>query len=55
MLNLVHQGTVDEVVYARLSEPMRNPYALFVSLPDTRRDDWIAAPSRGSSRKPSAR
>lgn len=42
MLNLVHQGTVDEVVYARLSERMRNRYDLFGSLPDTIRDDWIA-------------
>lgn len=41
MLNLVHQGTVDEVVYARLSERMRNRYDLFGGLPDTIRDDWI--------------
>jgi superfamily II DNA or RNA helicase len=41
MLNLVHQGTVDEKVYARLSERMRNRYDLFGGLPDTIRDDWI--------------
>lgn len=41
MLNLVHQGTVDEAVYARLSERMRNRYDLFGGLPDTIRDDWI--------------
>jgi hypothetical protein len=41
MLNLVHQGTVDETVYARLSERMRNRYDLFGALPDTIRDDWI--------------
>jgi hypothetical protein len=39
MLNLVQQGTVDEVVYARLSERMRNRYDLFGGLPDTIRDD----------------
>jgi ERCC4-related helicase len=41
MPNLVHQGTVDETVYARLSEHMRNRYDLFGGLPDTIRDDWI--------------
>ncbi len=41
MLNLVHQGTVDETVYERLSERMRNRYDLFGGLPDTIKDDWI--------------
>jgi hypothetical protein len=41
MLNLVHQGTVDEKVYERLSERMRNRYDLFGGLPDTIKDDWI--------------
>jgi len=41
MLNLVHQGTVDEKVYARLSERMRNRYDLFGALPDTIKDEWI--------------
>jgi hypothetical protein len=41
MLNLVYQGTVDETVYERLSERMRNRYDLFGGLPDTIRDDWI--------------
>lgn len=41
MLNLVNQDTVDEKVYARLSERMRNRYDLFGSVPDTIRDEWI--------------
>ena len=41
MLNLVHQGTVDETVYARLSERMRDRFDLFGALPDTIKDDWI--------------
>ena len=41
MLNLVHRGTVDEAVYRRLSERMRDRYDLFGALPDTIRDDWI--------------
>jgi hypothetical protein len=41
MLNLVHQGTVDEVVYERLSERMRDRYDLFGALPDTIKDEWI--------------
>jgi superfamily II DNA/RNA helicase len=41
MLNLVHQGTVDEKVYARISARMRNRYDLFGGLPDTIKDDWI--------------
>ena len=41
MLNLVHQETVDEKVYERLSERMRNRYDLFGGLPDTIKDDWI--------------
>ena len=41
MLNLVHQGTVDEKVYERLSERMRNRYDLFGALPDTIKDEWI--------------
>jgi hypothetical protein len=42
MLNLVNQDTVDEKVYDRLSERMRNRYDLFGSLPDTIKDEWIA-------------
>ena len=41
MLNLVHHGTVDERVYERLSERMRNRYDLFGGLPDTIKDEWI--------------
>lgn len=41
MLNLVYQGTVDEMVYERLSERMRDRYDLFGALPDTIKDEWI--------------
>ncbi len=41
MLNLVNERTVDEKVYARLSERMRDRYNLFGSLPDTIKDEWI--------------
>jgi hypothetical protein len=41
MLNLVYQGTVDETIYERLSERMRDRYNLFGSLPDTIKDEWI--------------
>ena len=41
MLNLVHEQTVDEKVYERLSERMRDRYNLFGSLPYTIKDEWI--------------
>lgn len=41
MLNLVSEQTVDEKIYDRLSERMRNRYDLFGSLPDTIKDEWI--------------
>lgn len=41
MLNLVNEQTVDEKVYERLSERMRDRYNLFGALPDTIKDDWI--------------
>lgn len=41
MLNLVFEQTVDEKIYDRLSERMKNRYDLFGSLPDTIKDDWI--------------
>lgn len=41
MLNLVNEQTVDEKVYQRISERMRDCYNLFGSLPDTIKDDWI--------------
>lgn len=41
MLNLVFEHTVDEKIYERLSERMRNRYDLFGSLPDTIKDEWI--------------
>lgn len=41
MLNLVFEQTVDETIYERLSERMRNRYDLFGSLPDTLKDEWI--------------
>ncbi|MDM7457162.1 MAG: helicase-related protein [Tepidimonas sp.] len=41
MLNLVFEQTVDEKIYERLSERMRNRYDLFGALPDTIKDEWI--------------
>ncbi|CAJ3066368.1 helicase, C-terminal:dead/deah box helicase, n-terminal [Burkholderia pseudomallei] len=41
MLNLVFEQTVDEKIYERLSERMKNRYNLFGSLPDTIKDEWI--------------
>lgn len=41
MLNLVFEQTVDEKIYDRLSERMKNRYDLFGSLPDTIKDEWI--------------
>lgn len=41
MLNLVFHQTVDEKIYERLSERMKNRYDLFGSLPDTIKDEWI--------------
>jgi hypothetical protein len=41
MLNLVNEQTVDEKIYDRLSERMRNRYDLFGSLPDTIKAEWI--------------
>ncbi|MCE2984388.1 MAG: hypothetical protein ACK5RH_05165 [Burkholderiales bacterium] len=41
MLNLVFEQTVDETIYERLSERMKNRYDLFGSLPDTIKDEWI--------------
>ena len=41
MLNLVNEHTVDEKVYDRLSERMRDRFNLFGSVPDTIKDEWI--------------
>ncbi|HET9642701.1 MAG TPA: phospholipase D-like domain-containing anti-phage protein [Burkholderiaceae bacterium] len=41
MLNLVFEQTVDEKIYERLSERMKNRFDLFGSLPDTIKDEWI--------------
>jgi len=41
MLNLMFEQTVDEKIYERLSERMKNRYDLFGSLPDTIKDEWI--------------
>lgn len=41
MLNLVNEQTVDEKIYNRLSERMRDRYNLFGSVPDTIKDEWI--------------
>jgi hypothetical protein len=41
MLNLVYDGTQDQVVYDRLSRRMRDRYDIFGSLPDVIEDEWI--------------
>ena len=41
MLNLVNEKTVDEKVYERLSERMRDRFDLFGAIPDTIKDEWI--------------
>jgi len=41
MANLVYAGTVDETVYGRLSERMKDRYDILGSLPDTIEADWI--------------
>ncbi|MCS6861555.1 MAG: hypothetical protein NZT92_14700, partial [Abditibacteriales bacterium] len=41
MLNLVFEQTVDEKIYERLSERMKDRYDIFGSLPDTIKDEWI--------------
>lgn len=41
MLNLVNEQTVDEKIYERLSERMRDRYDLFGSVSDTIKDEWI--------------
>ncbi|MBV8522408.1 MAG: DEAD/DEAH box helicase family protein, partial [Acetobacteraceae bacterium] len=41
MLNLVYEGSRDEVVYDRLSERMKDRFDIFGQLPDTLDDDWI--------------
>lgn len=37
----MNEQTVDEKIYDRLSERMRNRYDLFGSVPDTIKDEWI--------------
>jgi hypothetical protein len=41
MLNLVYKDTVDEKIYERLSERMKERFDIIGSLPDTIIDDWI--------------
>jgi len=41
LLNLVYQDTVDEKIYERLSDRMKDRFDLFGSLPDTIEDQWI--------------
>ena len=41
MANLVYAGTVDERVYQKLSERMKNRYDVLGSIPDTIKDFWI--------------
>ena len=39
--NLVYAGTVDERVYQKLSERMKDQYDVLGSIPDTIKDFWI--------------
>ncbi|WP_291321133.1 phospholipase D-like domain-containing anti-phage protein [Desulfonatronospira sp.] len=41
MLNLVYKDTLDEKIYARLSERMKDRFDILGSLPDTIVDEWI--------------
>ena len=41
MLNLVYHGTIDEQIYEKLSERMRDRFDIFGTLPDVIEDDWI--------------
>ena len=41
MLNLVYEGSRDEVIYEKLSERMKDKFDIFGQLPDTLSDDWI--------------
>lgn len=41
MLNLVNQGTVDEKIYERISERMKDKANIFGGIPDTIKADWI--------------
>jgi superfamily II DNA or RNA helicase len=41
MLNLVYRSTIDEKVYAAVSERMRDRYDIFGKLPDVIEDAWI--------------
>ena len=40
MVNLVYAGTVNERVYQKLSERMKNRYDVLSSIPDTIKDFW---------------
>ena len=41
MLNLVYEGSRDEVIYDKLSERMKDKFDIFGQLPDTLSDNWI--------------
>lgn len=41
MASLVYQGTLDEQIYQRLSERMRDRHDVLGSIPDVIEDDWI--------------
>jgi superfamily II DNA/RNA helicase len=41
ILNLVYEGSRDEVIYEKLSERMKNKFDIFGQLPDTLSDEWI--------------
>jgi Helicase conserved C-terminal domain/SNF2-related domain len=46
LLNLVYNGTRDEIVYQALSHRLQSQYDIFGSLPDTIEDDWIESRER---------
>jgi superfamily II DNA or RNA helicase len=46
MLNLVYEGSRDEVIYDRLSARMKDRFDIFGQLPDTLDDEWIEDEAR---------
>jgi hypothetical protein len=46
MLNLVYEGSRDEVIYDRLSSRMKDRFDIFGQLPDTLDDEWIEDEAR---------
>ncbi|GGC62583.1 hypothetical protein GCM10011504_46000 [Siccirubricoccus deserti] len=46
MLNLVYEGSRDQVIYDRLSSRMKHRFDIFGQLPDTLEDEWIGDEAR---------